>query len=177
MRRFLPLTALVLPLALTFCRDKSFNLVPVANGAVTILDNCDSVSFNAALGPGTCVKAGTTTLSAFTAELTATRQVTGWQFVPSTFTITTNGVINAFNSGGELHTFTAVAAFGGGSNPAINSLAGTPVEAPECVNAAANQLIAPGATFTTSPVTTTGLHLYQCCIHPWMRANVTVVNQ
>jgi plastocyanin len=34
--------------------------------------------------------------------------------------------------------------------------------------------VAPGGTFTTNPVTTAGTHLYQCCIHPWMRATVIV---
>lgn len=176
MRRFLPLAVLVLPLALTFCNDDN-NFVPVANGNVSIQDDCDSATFNAGLGAGTCTTAGGTTFAAFNTELTANGKVAAWQFVPSELTVTVGGVINAFNAGGEQHTFTEVANFGGGSIPALNTLAGTPVEAPECVSASTNELIAPGQTFTTDPETDVGVEHYQCCIHPWMRANVTVVSR
>lgn len=179
MRRFLPIVAVItLPLALTFCKEKGVvNLVPFANGAVTINDDCDSVTFNAGLGAGNCVKAGGTTLDSFNAQLTSTGSVAGWNFDPTSQTITIGGVVNAFNAGGQQHTFTAVAAFGGGIVPAYNTAAGVPVEAPECVSAGVNDLIAPGATFTTGIATATGLVHYQCCIHPWERADVTVINR
>jgi plastocyanin len=180
MRRLLPLAVLVLPFALTFCdnSDDNNNIIaigPVVNGNVTIYDDCDSVSFNAAIAPGTCTKAGTTTLSAFNAELTANQSVAAWRFAPTALTVTLGGTIAAFNTGGENHTFTEVANFGGGIVPALNTAAGTPVEAPECAALASNALIAPGATFTTDQADAVGVEHYQCCIHPWMRANVTIV--
>ena len=38
-------------------------------------DDCDPATFNAAVGPGTCVGGGDTTFQAFLAEFTATGQV------------------------------------------------------------------------------------------------------
>lgn len=35
-------------------------------------------------------------------------------------------------------------------------------------------MIASGAPFRTDAATDVGTELYQCCIHPWMRATVTV---
>lgn len=177
MRRLLPLAVLVLPLALTFCDDNNddVNLGPIANGNVTIYDDCDSVSFNAGIGAGTCTRAGTTTLSAFTTELNANHSVAAWRFAPTEMTVTLGGTIAAFNTGGENHTFTEVASFGGGIVPALNTAAGTPVEAPECAALSNNDLIVPGATFTTDQADKIEVEHYQCCIHPWMRANVTVV--
>src|SRR5512132_1475301 len=51
-------------------------LVPAAGASavsatrqVQVLDDCDPATFNAALGPGTCIKDGTTTFSEFIAQL------------------------------------------------------------------------------------------------------------
>jgi len=74
-----------------------------------------------------------------------------------------------------VHTFTRVAQFGGGIVPALNTASNNPVEAPECAALAASDMLSPGASFTTLPAAASGTHLYQCCIHPWMRSTVTVV--
>jgi plastocyanin len=166
---------LVFPLALTFCNDSNNDFVPVANGSVQIRDDCDSTSFNATLGAGSCMKAGSTSLSAFNTELNANHNVAAWTFVPTELTVTVGGAVTALNTGGENHTFTEVADFGGGIVPSLNTAAGTPNEAPECAALADNALIAPGTTFTTDAADQVGVEHYQCCIHPWMRANVTVV--
>jgi len=180
MRRVLPLAVLALPLALTFCDNNNDDAVaPIANGNVLISDDCDSVSFNAGIAPGTCAKAGATTLTAFSAELNANHSVAAWNFTPTALTVTVGGVITALNSGGEKHTFTQVANFGGGFVPALNSASGMTTVAPECAAIAgdANALIASGSAFTTDPEDGVGVEHYQCCIHPWMRANVTVVSR
>jgi plastocyanin len=179
MRRLLPLAVLVLPLALTFCDDSDNDLVPIANGSVSIRDDCDSVSFNAGIAPGTCTKAGSTNLTAFNAELNANHSVAAWNFTPSELTVGVGGRITALNTGGEKHTFTEVENFGGGFVPALNSASGMTTVAPECAAIAgdANALIASGSTFTTDPEDDVGVEHYQCCIHPWMRANVTVVSR
>ena len=72
------------------------------------------------------------------------------------------------NEGGRGHTFTEVAQFGGGFVPPLN-VGLTP--APECTPEATIPL-APGATeeLNLEP----GLHKFQCCIHPWMRAAIRV---
>jgi len=177
MRRLVPLAVLVLPLALTFCDNSDNDFVPIANGSVVAHDDCDSVSFNAGIAPGTCVKAGATTLSAFNAELNANHSVAAWNFAPAALTVTVGGTITAQNAGGEKHTFTEVENFGGGFVPALNTASGMTTVAPECAALAGNTsaLIASGGTFTTDPEDAVGVEHYQCCIHPWMRANVTVV--
>jgi plastocyanin len=176
MRRSIrPLLAVLAPLLLTFCSDSSANSVnPVVNGNMSLLDQCDSASFNAGVGAGACVGAGTMTLAQFNAELTANMSVAAWRFDPTTMTITVGGAITATNQGGEVHTFTAVNQFGGGVVPSLNTASGNPVEAPECKDITAADHVAPGGTFKTNTATVAGTYLYQCCIHPWMRATVTV---
>lgn len=170
-----PLLAVLAPLALTFCGDKATNSVtPVVNGAVSMLDQCDSASFNAGIGAGTCTTAGSVTLNAFNAELAASQTVAAWKFDPTTQTITLGGSILATNNGGEKHTFTEVEEFGGGIVPALNAASGNPVEAAECKDVTDANMIAPGASMRTDAETTVGTHKYQCCIHPWMRETVTV---
>lgn len=176
-RSIAALLVLVAPIALISCDDKfDRNVVPLVNGAVSILDQCDSASFNAVLGAGTCVRAGSTTLDQFNAELTANHSVAAWTFDPTSLAMTVGGNITATNNGGEVHTFTEVAAFGGGIVPALNTASGNLIEAPECAAITDADKITPGNTFTTDRETSTGTHFYQCCIHPWMRETVTVTN-
>ena len=58
---------------------------------------------------------------------------------------------------------------------AVSDVAGTPTEAPECQALATNQFLQPGTSFTTDAEEDVGVEHYQCCIHPWMRTEVTVV--
>ena len=143
-----------------------------ANATVSIQDQCDPASFNAALGAGTCTKQGSVTFAQFNSELNSTQKVAAWLFAPSNLTIRIGQSIAAKNDGGEVHTFTEVAAFGGGIVPALNQASGNNVEAAECKTLTAADMVMPGATFTTDPETSAGTELYQCCIHPWMRAVV-----
>jgi plastocyanin len=78
--------------------------------------------------------------------------------------------ITVTNVGGRPHTFTEVAQFGGGVVPPLT--VGTQ-PAPEC---AASVRMVPGdrARLTASGE---GIHKFQCCFHPWMRATVRVVEK
>jgi len=105
----------------------------------------------------------------FITLLTRQGSVQGYDFSPSGFKASPGQEIVARNNGGEDHTFTRVAAFGGGIVPLLNLLSGNPVEAPECAALVPADFVASGATFTTS-VSGAGPVLFQCCIHPWMRA-------
>jgi plastocyanin len=147
-----------------------------ATRQVQVLDDCDPATFNAALGPGTCVKDGTTTFSEFIAQLVVQGRAPAWRFAPEQLRLDAGGTLQAHNRGGEDHTFTEVATFGGGCIQALNDLLGlTPV--PECAGfpggAFAATVVPPGGTVTTSPLPP-GIHRYECLIHPWMQTTVTV---
>jgi plastocyanin len=147
-----------------------------ATRQVQVLDDCDPATFNAAIGPGTCVKDGTTTFSEFIAQLLAQGRAPAWRFAPAQLRLDAGGTLQANNRGGEDHTFTEVATFGGGCIQALNDLLGlTPV--PECAGfprgAFAATRVPPGGTVTTSSLPP-GTHRYECLIHPWMRSTVTV---
>jgi plastocyanin len=166
---------LVVGVVIAACDDDDdfVNIIP-ANAAVRMEDQCDSASFNAALGAGTCKTAGSVTFAAFNAELGATQRVALWRFVPTEIALRVGQKINATNYGGEEHTFTEVESFGGGIIPALNTASGNLTMAPECALLTSTDHVAPGGTFTTDEASSVGTEHYQCCIHPWMRANITV---
>ncbi len=156
------------------CSDSSG---PVETTHVSMQDQCDPATFNAALGAGTCARQGNVTFDAFNAQLNANHQVAAWRFVPSAITIHVGQAITAMNNGGEMHTFTEVAQFGGGIVPGLNQASGNTVEAPECAQLTGSDFVAAGATFTSDVASADDVGTtehYQCCIHPWMRTNVTV---
>jgi len=107
-----------------------------ATRQVQVLDDCDPATFNAAIGPGTCVKDGATTFQAFIGQLLAQGRAPAWRFAPGQLKLGAGGTLQAHNRGGEDHTFTEVANFGGGCIAVLNDLLGlTPV--PECAGSPA----------------------------------------
>ena len=92
-----------------------------------------------------------------------------WRNEPSHLTAAQGAAIRVTNWGGRGHTFTEVANFGGGFVPPLN-IGLSP--APECTPAATIPL-APGASQRLSGLAP-GLHKFQCCIHPWMRATIRI---
>ncbi len=141
---------------------------------VQVKDQCDPATFNAAIGHGTCTgHNGGVPFDTFIAELQHTQQAGAWHFAPDPVRLQPGDAFDARNVGGETHTFTEVDEFGGGFVDFLNDLSGNPSPAPECLNLAPSDFIAPGG--TTSPdIETPGVHHYQCCIHPWMRTDVIV---
>jgi plastocyanin len=147
--------------------DRNANLAH----AVALRDDCDPASFDAATGPGACVRNGNgMPFGTFIAVLTQNQSVGAWKIDPDQVELAPGSMIVATNRGGETHTFTRVAAFGGGIVPVLNNLSGNPTPAPEC-NPAMVQFLVPGASVQTI-VANDGTELYQCCIHPWMRMEV-----
>src|SRR5262245_52449849 len=144
---------------------------------VTLMDACDPDTFNApppaGAGPGTCERRGGVRFANFIAELTSHHSVGAWHMAPGQVTIKLGDVLSAFNNGGETHTFTEVDEFGGGFVQEINNVGGFGTTIPEC-NPQGLQLLDPGDSFheTTDEV---GVEKYQCCIHPWMRTEVRIV--
>jgi plastocyanin len=140
---------------------------------LNMLDDCDAVSFNAVIGPGTCAKAGGTTFQEFIGQLQAMGHAPAWRFAPGTVKLPAGGSIEAYNKGGEAHSFTEVRHFGGGCIAVLNQILGlSPV--PGCATPAFPATVAgPGGEIETPPLTA-GTHLFECLIHPWMRTTVTV---
>jgi plastocyanin len=145
-------------------------------------DDCDPASFNAVLGPGGCVGGGTTTFSEFIAELQEDKVASDWVFDPGQVTIQLGQSLAIQNSGGETHTFTKVTSFGGGIVPLLNALSGnlTPAVPAPGVNVFATFVPAGGTrTVSSGPggILAPGQNRFECLIHPWMRAVVTVETQ
>jgi len=138
--------------------------------AVTMFDACDPQTFNAALGAGTCSRQGGIRFEDFVEQLTRHHSAGAWHFAPSEVTMQVGELLMATNRGGETHTFTEVEEFGGGIVPFINNLVGLTTVARECSQAVK---LPPGGTFSETE-NEAGVEKYQCCIHPWMRAEVRI---
>jgi hypothetical protein len=139
--------------------------------AILLLDECDPDSFNEAIGPGSCVnRNGGLTFDVFIALLEKHARVPSWRFSSDSIHVPAEMTLPIANRGGEVHTFTEVAEFGGGIVPQLNALAGTPVPAPECLTLVGSDFVPSGG--QTSHTFEPGEQdKYQCCIHPWMRAS------
>jgi plastocyanin len=140
---------------------------------VQILDNCDPASFNAMLGEGACVREGGLTFDKFIEHLLRKGDVASWRFSPGHLKTSAGGTVTAINRGGEFHTFTEVAQFGGGCIEELNALLGlSPVA--ECAGFPGiffTTGVPPGASLETDPLSE-GTHRFQCLIHPWQRTTV-----
>jgi hypothetical protein len=105
-----------------------------------------------------------------------------WRFDPQSFDLPVGKHVQLQNLGGEFHTWTEVANFGGGIITALNFGAPTVPEcglpdklAPESIKNVYldYQDSESGATAGTSALPA-GSHKFMCCIHPWMQTVVQV---
>src|ERR1700736_5491545 len=87
---------------------------------VVALDECDPVTFNAALGPDFCKNVAlaalgyATTLSELFAEAGNGTPDPGWDFEPDTVKIKEGTILTVVDQGGDQNTFTRQHKFGGG---------------------------------------------------------------
>lgn len=146
---------------------------------IVALDECDPATFNAVLGPDFCknVTLGAfTTLSDLFAKAAAGTPDPNWDFEPDIVTVKEGAILTVTDQGGEPHTFTEVGKFGGGFIPGLNAPGEETV--PECAGgfskvSVAKTRILQGSDFKVVDLPK-GTHLFQCCIHPWMRMKVEV---
>lgn len=148
---------------------------------VVALDECDPATFNApnAAGPDFCrnvaVGASTKFADLFAAAQSGNPDLK-WDFEPDSLTIKKGTVLSVVDQGGEPHTFTEVAKFGGGFIGGLNAPGEETV--PECDGGFSKVKVARTRVLQGSQLQVTGLekgeHLFQCCIHPWMRMKVQV---
>jgi len=155
---------------------KRFAAQPIPGKTVDLKDACDPETFNdpqTGVGPGTCSRPGGVRFQSFLGELSLHHSVGGWHMSPEEVILQVGDVLSAFNHGGETHTFTEVADFGGGMNTIINGIGGFGDPIPECL-ANTVELLTPGDS-SHEEEEDAGIEKYQCCIHPWMRTIVRVV--
>ncbi len=141
---------------------------------VTLRDDCDPRDPTWAPTGGCALRRGDVDRNEFNALVqsplsNATIGHPAWRFDPSYLKIEADETVEVRNRGGRGHTFTEVAAFGGGFVPPLN-FGLTP--APECTPAAA-PVLPPGAETNVTGLGV-GNHRFQCCIHPWMRTLIKV---
>jgi plastocyanin len=141
--------------------------------AISIFDACDPDSFNAALGPGMCARKGGVLFDNFIELLRRHQSVGAWHFTPPQASMGVGDVLLAVNRGGETHTFTEVEEYGGGIVSMLNELSGLTTVAPECNQLSPGDFIPAGGS-SSETEEEEGVEKYQCCIHPWMRAEVRV---
>jgi plastocyanin len=141
---------------------------------IAIRDDCDPRDPAWAPTGGCTLRRGNVTFAEFARELDSplAAAVVGhqaWRNDPTYLVVEPGKTIRVRNEGGRVHTFTRVANFGGGKvpNPALNEGL---VTAPECLTSVD---IPPGGSIRISGLAP-GDHRFECCIHPWMRALITV---
>ncbi len=148
---------------------------------VVALDECDPLTFNAALGSDFCKNVAlgalgfATTLQDLFAKAAAGTPDAGWDFEPDVLKLKEGTILSVVDQGGEPHTFTEVKKFGGGFIDPLNAGEET---VPECSGGFKNVDVAKTRIIQGSRIEITSLskgeHDFQCCIHPWMRVKVEV---
>ncbi len=146
------------------------------NRKIAIRDNCDPADPAWAPTGGCLRRSGDVTFAEFGAFLRSPLTIApnahlighpSWRNEPSYLSIESGKRLRIVNEGGRTHTFTEVAQFGGGRVPPLN-IGLSP--APEC----ALSVNLPAGARTEVPDLSDGIHRFECCIHPWMRATVRV---
>lgn len=162
----------------------------VSQATIDIRDYCDPDSFNAVIGPGTCMRdtsTGAINFTGFVTELSADKSAGAWRYAPEQIRVTEGATLELHNLGGETHTFTEVKRFGGGFVDFLNAASGNSVPAPECAQMVDGQLVPqppsdenifiPAGGSATVQLDQEVVKRYQCCIHPWMRLTISPKDQ
>lgn len=166
-----------------FAQERAAQQAPSAAPApaqIVAVDECDPKTFNEKLGDGFCHNVtfapNRTELQHLFDLAKAGTPDSGWDFEPDVLHVKKGTPVIVVDQGGEPHTFTEVKQFGGGFVDMLNAPGEETVS--ECDGGFSNLAVArtrilQGSQLTISDLSK-GEHLYQCCIHPWMRVKVEV---
>jgi hypothetical protein len=161
----------------------------LAGDDVRVRDACEPDSFNAAIGEGTCVRGDDSgprvTIDRLAHSVMKSGKHGQWSFTKKAKIDEGDDLLVTFDRGGEAHTFTEVAAFGGpGCVPDVNAWLGLDGFAPECstfgerigspATGPGPEYIGPGVEEKAISGLSAGDHRFICLIHPWMQSTVTV---
>jgi hypothetical protein len=138
---------------------------------IKIQDRCDQSTFDAAIGPGTCLRNGGVTFAEFSRRLNPKDGGhNAWRFSRHDVTLRPGQPLRLQNTGGEMHSFTEVANFGTGIVPPLNAALppGTPPAQP-----IGDLRFIPAGQSAEIDGLSARRHLFECLIHPWMRTVVT----
>jgi hypothetical protein len=143
-----------------------------AERKVFVMDRCEPDSFNAALGdPEACLRNGGVTFSNFVRRVNPNDGGhNAWRFSRHDLVLRAGQTIDAVNTGGEFHTFTEVVDFGAGVVDVLNGA--LPPGTPPAEPIGDPNFIFAGESLQLDGLAT-GVHRFQCLIHPWMRSVVT----
>jgi hypothetical protein len=149
--------------------------IPSAREVLLTLDNCSPKDTSWNNFGGCALKQGDVTTAEFGSLLPFGHP--SWRFEPQYIVVKKGEKIVVKNRGGDAHTFTEVAAFGGGFIGQLNNPENS-AAVPECDGGPNNpavsaSFIKPGSKVVFKELTK-GLKLYQCCLHPWMRSVIRV---
>jgi hypothetical protein len=156
---------------------------------IGVRDACDPATFNAAVGPGTCIRPDNSNrfvaFPDFIARVTERGAHNAWSFDRDNVTVRPGeSVLVRRDRGGEFHTFTKVDEFPTvGCAPPLNMiLFGSPALGPLCTPAilGSTGIVPPGFSLVVSDHSggvnqlTPGVNRFQCLIHPWMQSTITL---
>ncbi len=148
-------------------------------------DACDPATF----GPEGCVRSDDSgrrvTIDEAIDRIIRTGSHNAWRFSPDNIKVDAGQpLVVRLGQGGEFHTFTKVDSFGPGCIGEINvlifgsedgpALCGDIVDPPGIPRTFLEDGVTPEARTVPAAALTPGRNLFQCMIHPWMHATVTV---
>ena len=164
--------------------DKSTQLT------IHIRDYCDPATFNAAVGPGTCIRdtnLGAITFTGFVTELGADKSVGAWRFAPAQVRVFHGATLATPEFGRRNAHFHRGKEIWWGFLDFLNAASGNPIPAPECAQVVNGNLVPqppseqnifiPAGGNATLPLERGVVARYQCCIHPWMRITISPKDQ
>jgi plastocyanin len=135
---------------------------------IVMRDDCDPTDPAWTPTGGCVLPDGDVTFAEFSAAVPIGHPA--WRNDPSYLKFKAEKDVKVANEGGREHTFTHVENWGGGIVPPLNLPGQATV--PECQDFGSS-LLPPGTELRVENLEP-GVHKFQCCFHPWMRAEIRV---